>query len=60
MVKRESSWIVSRMSSCRFLSHERKEAAVEKKNSQPPWAMLSFVVNVVRLVVFLIKHPPLL
>jgi hypothetical protein len=27
------------------------------KKPQPPWAMLSFVVNVMRLVMYLIKHP---
>jgi hypothetical protein len=33
--------------------------AKRSKGSQPPWAMLSLIVNVVRLVIFLIKHPPM-
>jgi hypothetical protein len=28
------------------------------KKPQPPWAMLTFVVNVVRLFLVLIKDPP--
>jgi hypothetical protein len=59
MVRRESIWTVSRLASYRFLSHERKETAV-KKNAQPPWAMLGFLVNVVRLVLLFVKHPPFL
>jgi hypothetical protein len=31
-----------------------------ERRQQPPWAMLGFMVNVVRLILLLIKHPPFL
>ena len=43
----------------RLLSLKKGDPVADNfKKPQQPWAMLSFMVNVVRLVLLFINHPP--